>query len=179
MVTAPGPVVRPLPLPAAQRRIGRVRPPDARAGPPRAAVHGRAAAHGAGNPRRQLRGVLQVKKPRTPPARASAPAAGGLFRPWTAFWFTPRDPVGLHALRLLTGLLLLAWLLPLAGSAEAWFGIGGWFDRRAYSEAARLPGGPPQPFGWSVLYLLGTNPALLRAAYWVAVLVLFLFTVGF
>jgi hypothetical protein len=118
-----------------------------------------------------------VKKTRTPPARAAAPA-GGRFRPWTAFWFTPRDPLGLHALRLLTGLLLLAWLLPLAGSAEAFFGLGGWFDQRAYGEAARLPGGPPQPFGWSVLYLCGSNPFLVRTAYWLAVLVVFLFTLG-
>jgi hypothetical protein len=86
--------------------------------------------------------------------------------------------VGLHGLRVLVGLLALGWLLPLAGQQDALFGLGGWFDRRAYSEAAGLPDGPPQPFGWSVLYLCGSDPTRLAAAYWAAAAVLALFTVG-
>jgi hypothetical protein len=94
------------------------------------------------------------------------------------FWFTPIDPVGLHTIRVLAGLLFLSWLLPFAGQAEPLFGLQGWFDQKAFSEAARLPGGPPQLLGWSILYLFGSNSALLTAVYWLAVLVLVLFTLG-
>jgi hypothetical protein len=94
------------------------------------------------------------------------------------FWFTPSDPVGLHALRVLVGLLALCWLLPLAGQQQELFGLGGWFDRAAYNEAARLPDGPAQPFAWSVLYVCGSDPTRLAVAYWAAVAVLTLFTVG-
>jgi hypothetical protein len=80
--------------------------------------------------------------------------------------------------RLLTGLLLLAWLLPFAGDVEAFFGLTGWFDRQAYVEAARLTNGPPKNITWSLLYLCGSNEGLLRAAYWAAIAVLVLFTLG-
>lgn len=97
---------------------------------------------------------------------------------WTSFWFTPRDPAGLHALRLVSGLLFLTWLLTLAGQRQAFFGLDGWFDRQAYREASRLPGGPPTPLGWSALYLAGSSPALLNAVYWGSVAILALFTLG-
>jgi hypothetical protein len=97
---------------------------------------------------------------------------------WTSFWFTPIDPTGLHVLRFLAGLLFLGWLLPLAGQQEALFGLGGWFDRQAYQEASHLPGGPPAQLGWSVLYLCGTSPTLLATAYWLAIAILVLFTLG-
>lgn len=105
--------------------------------------------------------------PPTSPARA-----------WTRFWFTPVDPVGFHVVRVLAGLVFLAWLLPLAGHVDALFGLDGWFDRQAYREAARIVGGPPQPFTWSVLYLCGSNAALLTAVYWTAIAVLVCFTAG-
>ena len=108
----------------------------------------------------------------------AAPAAAGLAASWNRFWFAPADPIGLHALRLLTGLLFLVWLLPLAGQVNALFGANGWLDARAYREASHLQGLPPQMFSWSVLYLCWGNPILLTAAYWLAVAVVVLFTLG-
>ena len=110
-----------------------------------------------------------------PPASAE-PA--GWVASWNRFWFAPADPIGLHALRVLTGLLFLLWLLPLAGQVNALFGANGWFDARAYREASHLQGLPPQMFSWSVLYLCWNSPALLTAVYWLAVAVVVLFTLG-
>lgn len=106
----------------------------------------------------------------------AAPTAGPVAA-WTRFWFTPVDPIGLHAVRVAAGLLFLAWLLPLAGHRDALFGAGGWFDRQALSEAAALPDGPPKPLGWSVLYL-GGGPAVVAAVYFGALVVFVLFTLG-
>jgi hypothetical protein len=96
------------------------------------------------------------------------------------FWFAPRDPVGLHALRLLAGLLFLGWLLPFAGHEQAFFGLQGWFDTRAYEDTVPLPveEGARAPIGWSLLYLAGTSPAAITAFYWGSLLVLAAFTLG-
>jgi hypothetical protein len=106
------------------------------------------------------------------------PEPGGPLQAWARFWFTPIDTFGLHLVRLTAGLVLLAWLLPVAGDVPALFGLDGWFDRQAYVEANRLTGGPPKPIGWSPLYLAGANPGLLLGLYWGAVAVLALFTLG-
>ena len=111
-------------------------------------------------------------------SEVAPPYAGGPIRAWTCFWFAPTDPVGLHIVRLAAGLVFLAWLLPLAGHADALFGLNGWFDRQAYREAAHIPGGPPQPFSWSVMYLCGSNAALVTAVYWCSIAILVLFTAG-
>jgi hypothetical protein len=111
------------------------------------------------------------------PATPSAAGAKGLIGSWVSFWFAPADPVGLHALRVLGGLLFLLWLLPLAGHQEALFGLGGWFDAQGYREASRLSL-PPNTFGWSVVYLGGTNPVALTAIYWLSVAAILLFTLG-
>jgi hypothetical protein len=104
---------------------------------------------------------------------------GGFFSGWTRFWFAPADPFGLHLTRLLTGILLLSWLLPLHGDVPALFGLQGWFDRQALSETARLdPMQAPKPLGWSLLYLCGNNVALLQTMYWGSIAVLVLFTLG-
>jgi len=108
----------------------------------------------------------------------SPPLGRGPIRAWGRFWLTPVDPIGLHALRVLAGLLFLGWLLPLAGHVHALFGLGGWFDMRAFVEASRLPGGSPSPVGWSLLYLCGDNPALLGVVYWGSIGVLALFAFG-
>lgn len=110
--------------------------------------------------------------------KPSAPPAGGLVGSWVRFWFTPVDPVGLHAVRLLAGLLFLAWLLPLAGNLDSLFGLQGWFDEKAYVEAGKLRDNPFRPAGWSALYLCGSNSARLATAYWVSIGVLALFTLG-
>ncbi|HXG09864.1 MAG TPA: hypothetical protein VNK04_08760 [Gemmataceae bacterium] len=117
--------------------------------------------------------------PAAPPAAAAGPA-----RSWVHFWFTPVDPVGLHVLRLLAGLLFLAWLLPFAGHLDSLFGRDGWLDRQgyadlaAYAESAQLPEWLRPPVGWSVLYLVNANSTALTAFYWASVAVLALFTLG-
>jgi hypothetical protein len=105
-------------------------------------------------------------------------SAAGPVQSWLRFWFTPIDPIGLHAVRLLAGILILGWLLPFAGNQEAFFGLGGWFDAQAYREAARLPEGMPAPLGWSILYPCGTSATLVSVVYWLSVAVLVLFTLG-
>ncbi len=99
-------------------------------------------------------------------------------RSWVHFWFTPVDPVGLHTLRWLAGLLFLAWLLPFAGDLDSLFGLQGWFDQQAYTETARLADGSPKPLGWSILYLSGSSPKLLGTLYGLSIAVLALFTLG-
>ena len=117
----------------------------------------------------------------SPPSRLmddAAPSEPGPIASWVKFWFTPVDPVGLVALRVLGGLLFLLWLLPFAAEPEALFGLGGWFDEQAYRDTARVPELPPHLFSWSALYLCGTNPMVVRLVYWLAVAVIALFSVG-
>ena len=118
------------------------------------------------------RSVAALGKQEDPPVRS------GLIASWIEFWFAPIDPIGLHVLRVLAGLLFLTWLLPFAGDPGAWFGLNGWFDATAYSETSRMPALPPHLFSWSILYLCGTNASLLTAAYWLSIGVLLLFTFG-
>jgi hypothetical protein len=118
-----------------------------------------------------------------PGAKASAvldarPAPGNLRLGWTSFWFSAVNPIGLHRLRVLAGLLFLAWLLPLTGHQAELFGLDGWFDRQAYLEAMQLPGGPPAFIGWSLVYLCGSSTALLQGLWWAAMGVIVLFTLG-
>src|SRR4051812_46654751 len=111
--------------------------------------------------------MKRLKRSVADSGRPSADAApGGLFGPWVRFWFTPADPRWLHLVRIAVGLVLLGWLLPLARDVDAFFSLQGWFDRQAYAEAARLPGGPPKPIGWSLLHLVGGS---VQAAYWLAI----------
>ena len=56
---------------------------------------------------------------------------------WVRFWFTPVNPIGLHCLRVLSGLLFIVWLLPFAGQVDAFFGAQGWVDREAYRQMSR------------------------------------------
>lgn len=115
----------------------------------------------------------------TVPAAETPTSGDGLFGGWVRFWFTPVDPIGLQVLRVLGGLLFLAWLLPFAGNVDALFGLHGWFDQQAYTEAAKLPMGSPRPIGWSALYLAGESSTALLALYWTSVLAIVLFTLGF
>jgi hypothetical protein len=97
---------------------------------------------------------------------------------WTGFWFSAIDPVGLHRLRVLAGLLFLSWLLPLTSQQDALFGLNGWLDKRALVEASELPGGAPAPIGvWSLVYACG-DATLLHVFWWAAIAVILLFTLG-
>jgi len=49
-----------------------------------------------------------------------------LIQGWVRFWFAAVDPVGLHCIRLLAGLLFVCWLLSFAGHQQALFGLNGW-----------------------------------------------------
>lgn len=111
------------------------------------------------------------------PAAARIEMADTLWARWTRFWFTPGDPIGFHVLRVLAGLLFLAWLLPIAGSLDGLFSLDGWFDLQAYREASRLPDGAPKPMTWSLLYVFSAGWKL-QAAYWVSIGVLVAFTLG-
>lgn len=116
---------------------------------------------------------------KTTPQVVPAEESGGPIRAWTRFWFSPTDPFGLHLVRILTGVLLLVWLLPVAGHLESLFGLQGWFDRQAYLEAVKLPrDSVPKPLSWSLLYLAGSNSMALQTLYWGSIAVLVLFTVG-
>jgi hypothetical protein len=103
---------------------------------------------------------------------------GGWARAWVRFWFEPTDPIGLHLIRVAAGLLFIVWLLPQAGHRDEFFGLNGWFDQRAYAEAANLPDGSPAPLGWSVALLFGSAPGYLTAVYFGSLIVFGLFTIG-
>jgi hypothetical protein len=109
---------------------------------------------------------------------AADPNEAGLVRAWVRFWFTPSDPIGLHIVRTLTGLVLLGWLLLTYGSQlESFLGLNGWVDTKAFAEASRLPEGVFTP-SWSVLYLFGGDPTWMRIVFWASVVVLAAFTLG-
>lgn len=101
---------------------------------------------------------------------------------WTRFWFTPADPSGLHWLRLLTGLLLVYWLLPLSGDVDGLFGANGWFSRDAFKETRNLRRTEDDPgvalTTWSLLFSCGDNSAALHAVYWGAIAIFGLFALG-
>jgi hypothetical protein len=99
---------------------------------------------------------------------------------WTRFWFAPVDPIGLHAIRVLAGLLFLFWLLPLAGCLGPLFSTEGWLDLRAYSDLGSIlsPATGQRPINWSLLYLFGNAPTALAVFYGLSLIVLVLFTLG-
>jgi hypothetical protein len=111
-------------------------------------------------------------------AAKQAPPAVGFRASWVNFWFSPADPVSLHVLRFLAGLVFLLWLLPLAPDRAALFGLGGWLDAQGYREASRLQELPPHLFSWSLTYLCGSDPVRLGVAYWASIGILVLFTLG-
>jgi hypothetical protein len=118
--------------------------------------------------------------PETPASEAIAPRKG-FGSSWTSFWFSPADPIALHIVRVLAGLVFLGWLLPFAGDVEAFFGQNGWFDLtalKAYRDADRPPEGAPVPITWSLLYTVWSDPARLEGVYWASVVVVTLFTIG-
>jgi len=114
------------------------------------------------------------------PANADAPAT--TVEPtesaWMRFWFTPMPTTGLHALRVLSGLLFLAWLLSFLGHQREFFSLTGWFGKEAYVEVQRQGNLAPAPIGWSMLYLADESVEMFQAMYWGSLVVLALFTIG-
>src|SRR5271155_5284006 len=102
-----------------------------------------------------------------------APASTQAGNPWTRFWFTPIPITGMKVMRVLSGLLFLAWLLSFLGHQSEFFSLNGFFDEPAYKETLRrqrlaerppMPGVDlpqpsiaPAPIGWSMLYLAGAS----------------------
>ncbi len=126
---------------------------------------------------------MKSNKPAPPVDKLSLslPPSQGIWQSWQAYWFMPRSPLSLHVLRVLTGLVLLFWLLTLAGHHLSFFGLQGWFDEEAHRQVSRLQAEDPQnvpiPTGWSVFFVV-QSPALVNAIYWGAIAVLALFTLG-
>lgn len=109
----------------------------------------------------------------------------GLIGSWLRFWFTPVDPIGMHLVRILAGMIFLAWLLPFAGHLDGLFGALGWFDPQFHVDGARLQTAwpesevsPPLQFGWSVLSWIGQGTIALTIVYWLSIFVVLLFTLG-
>lgn len=112
-------------------------------------------------------------------AEESAGEPGGWVQGWVRFWFTAINPRGLHAVRILAGLVFLAWLAPLTPDRAALFRLDGLFDRAARLQAGRLTGGPPAPLlDWSLTYLGGGDPFWFEVVWWGSLAVLVLFTLG-
>jgi hypothetical protein len=122
-----------------------------------------------------------VKNNHSPTVASAIPeptSRTSLWQTWNGFWFTPTDPIGLHVLRLLAGLLFLAWLISFWGRQDAFFGLNGWIDRQAYREASRIQEELPSPIGWSVIYLAGNDSTLLNVLYFASLGIVSLFTLG-
>jgi len=106
------------------------------------------------------------------------PVEHGFWAAWTRFWFRPSSLLPLHALRVGFGLVALLWLLPLAGHVEAIFGLTGWFDAQAITEATGVPDSLIDRYSWSPIYFFGADATTLHAAFWGGVGVIVLFTLG-
>lgn len=99
---------------------------------------------------------------------------GRLRAGWNRFWFSAADPVALHAVRVLAGLLFLYWLLPMAGYVDSLFSLQGWVDREFFLETSR-----DMPYSnWSLLYLFGDNSFLINGFFWFSIGVVALLTLG-
>jgi hypothetical protein len=112
----------------------------------------------------------------------------GLADSWFRAWFTPTDATSLHVLRIGTGLLLLAWLLPFSGQLDSFFGTEGWFDRTAFQDVRALQERMTaqqgeevhfyKPMSWSLVYIPGLGVQGLVTLYWTSIAVLVLYTLG-
>lgn len=101
----------------------------------------------------------------------------GMLGRWNRFWFTAADPIPLHVVRMLFGLVMLGWLLPYAGHVTELFGIFGWVDQQGLVEISRTPEPPLKLFDWSPIYLAG-SPILVHALYWGTIGLAVLLTLG-
>lgn len=112
------------------------------------------------------------------PSDAPRGLVGRALDAWQQFWFAPTSALPLHITRMALGIAVLGSFLPLAGHVEELFGLTGWFDQRAYAEAAKFQNGPPVVLSWSLMYLAGDNTAILQGLFWAFMIVAALFTAG-
>jgi hypothetical protein len=95
---------------------------------------------------------------------------------WTRFWFTPRNPVVLCLLRVLTGIVALYYVVSHSADLVRWFGPDGVLNA---STTQRLTGADQlrYSFHYSYLYLAET-PASLWILHGAGLLVVLAFTLG-
>jgi hypothetical protein len=79
---------------------------------------------------------------------------------WTAFWFTPSDPICLSALRIGVGLIALWWYWGFFANLNDWFGTGGLFPPEMLQNSRDSDG----TYAWSILELAST-PEVLKLIY--------------
>ncbi len=97
---------------------------------------------------------------------------------WTRFWFAAVTPMPLRVLRVLSGLLFIAWLASFLGHQAEFFSLNGWVDLRTLQEV-RAQDQQSSPVDWSILYWAGESAPLFQAIYFGSLIVLVLFTLGF
>jgi hypothetical protein len=95
---------------------------------------------------------------------------------WNRFWFTPRDVLPLSVLRVLTGLVALAWLGGQTADLVCWFGPHGLLP---LDIARQVAGGATGQAVARLSWFYGTDsPGLLWTIHVVSLLVVAAFTVG-
>lgn len=95
---------------------------------------------------------------------------------WNRWWFTPRDPSSLCALRIAVGLIVVYWLASLTPDLILLFGENGLLPSDVVLHLMRLTD-PTNPTRYSYLHWLDAPPAL-WTAHAVAIGAAVLFTVG-
>ncbi len=89
---------------------------------------------------------------------------------WREFWFSPRDPFTLAAIRLLTGMVALGLYLTYLPDLEGWFGPEGLLSRDAVLQLRDA-----KVFS---IFDYALTPTSLWTFYWLGAAAIFLFTVG-
>src|SRR5437016_1098876 len=98
---------------------------------------------------------------------------------WNRFWFAPRDPLVLCALRLATGVVTLYLLFTFSPDIQAFFAAGGLLPADAVAAWAREHASPGFPTVDRFSYLsYVSNPNTLMALHVAGLGVLLAFTVG-
>lgn len=127
-----------------------------------------------------MRPVNETDRVQPHAAWAASGPLGHFASLWRQFWFAPADPIGMHAIRVMFGLMAVAWLISFFGHQRALLGIDGWADRQTYREiqdAMNFGDGPPVPLGWSLTFL-ATTPTATDGFYFASIIAAILFTVG-
>ena len=96
--------------------------------------------------------------------------------PWGRFWFTPIDPLPLHRVRFLTGLLLVGWLVGLMDGIPEYLGRDGIVDATAYRALDAIKGEENVPISWGHHLVAPGNFIVLQ--YWATMAIFILLTLG-